>query len=136
MSTLAEKLDLLFKAFLRPDGREFSYRQVEEGTNKAVTGAYVWKIRVGRAENPGYRTLQALARFFEVPVSYFFEEEVTEEDAKNLRLAVELRRDEVADLALRTSELDAQGRRAVSDMVEYVRKAQGLPSEFNGEEEE
>jgi len=131
MSTMAEKVDLLFKTFTKPDGKEFAYPEVEEGTNKAVTGAYVWKLRTGKAENPGHRVLKALSDFFGVPVSYFFEEQVSEEYVQDLRLAAELRKAGVAHLALRASDLDEAGKRAVLEMIEYVRKAQGLESAHN-----
>lgn len=131
MSTLAEKIDLLFRTFKKPDGEEFTYQEVEEGTHKAVTGAYVWKLRTGKGENPGYRVLEALSDFFGVPVSYFFEEQVTEEDVQNLKLATELRKAGVAHIALRASDLDKAGKRAVLEMIEYIRKAQGLQSVLN-----
>lgn len=137
MSTLAKKIDLLFKNFKKPDGQEFTYQEVEEGTNKAVTGAYVWKLRTGKAENPGYRVLKALSDFFGVSVSYFFDEqEPSEEYVQKLRLAAELHKAGVAHIALRASDLDEAGRRAVLEMIEYVRKAQGLQSALNDRDQE
>jgi len=137
MSTLARKIDLLFKNFKKPDGQEFTYQEVEEGTNKAVTGAYVWKLRTGKAENPGYRVLKALSDFFGVSVSYFFDEqEPSEEYVQKLRLAAELHKAGVAHIALRASDLDEAGRRAVLEMIEYVRKAQGLQSALNDRDQE
>jgi transcriptional regulator with XRE-family HTH domain len=131
MTTLAEKIDLLFKTFRKPDGSQYTYQEVEEGTNKAVTGAYVWKLRTGKAENPSYKVLKVLSDFFEVPVSFFFEEEVSEEYLQNLKLATQLREDGVQHIALRAGDLDEAGKRAVLEMIEYVRKAQGLQSELN-----
>jgi transcriptional regulator with XRE-family HTH domain len=104
---------------------------VEEGTNKAVTGAYIWKLRTGKAENPGYRVLKALSDFFGVPVSYFFEEQVSEEYVQDLKLVAELRKAGVARIALRASNLDEAGKQAILEMIEYVRKAQGLQSALN-----
>jgi len=131
MSTLAEKIDLLFKTFRKPDGSQYTYQEVEEGTGKAVTGAYVWKLRTGKAENPSYKVLKVLSDFFEVPVSFFFEEEVSEEYLQNLKLATQLREASVQHIALRAGDLDEAGKRAVLEMIEYVRKAQGLQSELN-----
>ena len=131
MSNLAEKIDLLFKTFRKPDGSQYTYQEVEEGTGKAITGAYVWKLRTGKAENPSYKVLKALSDFFQVPVSYFFEEEVSEEYLQNLKLATQLREAGVQHIALRAGDLDEAGKRAVLEMIEYVRKAQGLESELN-----
>ena len=131
MPTLAEKIDLLFKTFRKPDGSQYTYQEVEEGTGKAITGAYVWKLRTGKAENPSYKVLKVLSDFFEVPVSFFFEEEVSEEYLQNLKLATQLREAGVQHIALRAGDLDEAGKRAVMEMIEYVRKAQGLQSELN-----
>jgi len=131
MTTLAEKIDLLFKTFKKPDGSQYTYQEVEEGTGKAITGAYVWKLRTGKAENPSYKVLKVLSDFFQVPVSFFFEEEVSEEYLQNLKLATQLRGAGVQHIALRAGDLDEAGKRAVMEMIEYVRKAQGLQSELN-----
>jgi len=91
VSSLAEKIDLLFKTFKHPDGGEYTYQEVEEGTGKAITGAYVWKLRSGRAKNPSYKVLKVLTDFFKVPVSFLFEEEVSQEYLHYLKLAAQLR---------------------------------------------
>ena len=135
MSSLAEKIDLLFKTFKQPDGSEYTYQEVEEGTGKAITGAYVWKLRTGRAKNPSYKVLKVLSDFFQVPVSFFFEEEVSEEYLQDLKLATQLREAGVQHIALRAGDLDEAGKRAVLEMIEYVRKAQGLESQFNDKDQ-
>ncbi len=134
MSTLAEKIDHLFKQFTRPDGREYTYQDVELGTGKAITDTYVWKLRSGQATNPSYRVLKALSDFFEVPVSYFFGEEVAPDYLQQMQLASQLHKAGVANIALRASGLDERGRQAILDMIEYVRKAQGLESTLPDEE--
>lgn len=133
MINLANKIDRLFREFTRPDGREYTYQEVEEGTGKAVTGTYVWKLRTGKATNPGYRVLKALSEFFHVPVSYFFDEAPSPDYVQELKLAARLRKAGVAHIALRASDLDARGRQAVLEMIEYVRKAQGLESALHEE---
>ncbi|RMH39083.1 MAG: XRE family transcriptional regulator [Gammaproteobacteria bacterium] len=134
MADLAEKIDLLFRTFTRPDGREYTYKEVELGTQKAVTDAYVWKLRMGQATNPSYRVLRALAAFFQVPLTYFFEDDLSPEYLEDLKLAAALRDSQVAEIALRVADLDERGLQAVREMVEYVRKAQGLNSTIQDEE--
>ncbi len=128
MTTLAERVDRLFQEFRRPDGREYSYLDVERGTQPTVTGAYVWKLRTGRATNPGYRVLKALSDFFQVPVTYFFQDELADSEMAALKLAARLQRESVAQLALRASELDEQALEMLLTLVEYLRQAQGLDS--------
>jgi transcriptional regulator with XRE-family HTH domain len=134
MVDFAERIDWLFKEFTNPQGREYTYQEVEAGTGKAVTSTYVWKLRTGKATNPGYRVLKAISLFFQVPISYFFEEELSPDYVKELHLATKLHQAGVAHIALRASDLDVRGKQAVLEMIEYVRKAQGLTSALNGDE--
>jgi transcriptional regulator with XRE-family HTH domain len=126
--TLAERLERLFKTFRRKDGKEYTYKDIEAGTGKAVTAPYVWKLRTGEAKNPSIRILRALSEFFGVPMTYFVED-TSEEELANLKLAAELRDPNVARIALRARDLDEDGQRAILEMIEYVRKAQGLDKE-------
>ena len=128
LTDIAEKLDCLFQEFKNPQGKEYTYQEIEEGTGRAVTSTYVWKLRTGKASNPGFRVLKALSEFFQVPVSYFFEDDVSPDYLQEMKLASQLRKQGVAQIALRASDLDARGQQAVLEMIEYVRKAQGLNS--------
>jgi transcriptional regulator with XRE-family HTH domain len=127
-TTLAQKIDALFKTFHREDGGEFSYHDVEVGTNKGITAPYVWKLRTGEAENPLFRMLKALGAFFGVPVAYFFDEHAAEEDAQNLRLVQELREADMAQIALLASDLRPDSRRLILDPIEYLH-TMGEPGE-------
>ena len=129
MSTLAEKLDLLFETIRKPDGKEYSYEDIEKGTDKAITAAYVWKLRTGKSKNPGYKMLAILSRFFDVPVTYFFSDESVpneREFAQDLQLARALRKQGVEEIAIRVSDLDKQAKQDILAMIEYVRQAQGV----------
>ena len=129
-TNLAGKLDRLFRTHLRSDGNQYSYEDVEKGTGGAVTGPYVWKLRTGKAQNPGYRVLAALSKFFDVPVTYFFAEEPVSEHEyeEDMALARSLRKAGVKQIALRVSDLDEEAREDILSMIEYVRTARGLPS--------
>ena len=124
MTTLAEKIDFLFRTILRPDGREFTYQEVEVGTDRAITGPYIWKLRTGSATNPGFRVLSALSSFFHVPATFFFENEPTDDYLQDLQLAAQLRENGIAQIALRAQSLGPEGRAAVLQMIDYVSKAQ------------
>jgi transcriptional regulator with XRE-family HTH domain len=128
MTTLANKIDRLFETCRRPDGKPYSYEDVEQGTNGAITGTYVWKLRTGKAKNPGYKALAALSQFFDVPVTYFFSEEpVSEvEYREDMELARSLRRAGVKQIALRVCDLDEDAKADILSMIRYVRQARGL----------
>jgi transcriptional regulator with XRE-family HTH domain len=78
---LAEKLEKLFDEVRKPDGSKYTQTEVVEGTNGVLTRVYLWKLRTGRATNPGFHIIKALADFFQVDTNYFSEnkESTTEE---------------------------------------------------------
>lgn len=120
----ARRLDHLFKRFTHPDGSEYSYEEVQNGTGKAVTAAYIWRLRTGKATNPGYWVIKALSDFFGVDPNYFFQNEMqaSEMVAKQARanLADRFQESSVKDIALRASELDEAGRQTLLDMIDYI----------------
>jgi transcriptional regulator with XRE-family HTH domain len=123
-TSVAEKVDSLFKSFPKEGGGEYSYRDVEEGTGGAVTATTVWKLRTGRIQRPSYQVIEALCRFFGVPIAYFSSEEpLSEEFLEDLRLATKLREMGVADIALQASDLDETAKRDILGMIHYIRTA-------------
>lgn len=64
-STLAERIDHLFRTHLSPRGREYTYREVaaamRHGTNgrrgETISAAYLWALRTGAKDNPTMRHL-------------------------------------------------------------------------------
>src|SRR3990172_9277568 len=81
-STLAERIDCLFRTQRSPRGREYTYREVAaavSGQNGVkFSPAYLWQLRTGARDTPTLRHIEALARFFGVAPSYFFDEELTD----------------------------------------------------------
>lgn len=120
----AQRLDFLFKTVTQPDGSEYSYEEVQNGTNKAVTAAYVWRLRTGKAANPGYWIIKALSNFFKIDPNYFFQDEesakIIAEERAHANLAERFQDSSVRDVALRASELDEAGRQAILGMIEYI----------------
>lgn len=131
--SLADKLNHLFATRLRADGKEHSNEQVaaairDSGVVKTLSQSYIWQLRKGTKDNPTYRHLKGLADFFDVPVSYFFDDEVTDRIDEKLAAMQEERRRivDLADsgeaqvMALRAGELSPQGRRQVMDLLDVV----------------
>ena len=83
---ISAKIDLLFRTVIRGDGREFTYDDVEQGTDGRVSRSYVWKLRHGKNTNPSLDVLEALATFFRVPPEFFFSGS-QEHETRSLRLA-------------------------------------------------
>lgn len=79
--SVSGKIDHLFRTVCRPDGREYTYDEVEHGTAGRVSRSYVWKLRHGRNRNPSLDVIEALGEFFQVPPSYFFGEALPDDGA-------------------------------------------------------
>ncbi len=122
--TLSEKLDLLFKTFTKPNGKEYTYQEVEAGTDGAVSSTYVWKLRTGKSTNPGYGVLQALSDFFGVPPSYFFNGRVSDQQLDHMRLAANLRDEGLQRIAMSATGLDEAGKALVVQLIEHMQTAQ------------
>jgi transcriptional regulator with XRE-family HTH domain len=124
--SFAQKLNHLFETVKKPDGAKYTQGDVVKGTGGVISRVYLWKLRSGRSTNPGYHIVQAIANFFDVDPSYFFEEDGDETDAISLA-----RDDDLVDkIALRSSRLDEEGKQAVLSMIDYI-----IKSKEPGEEE-
>jgi transcriptional regulator with XRE-family HTH domain len=122
--TVSEKIDHLFHTVRRPDGREFTYDDVEQGTAGRVSRSYVWKLRHGRNRNPSLDVIEALGEFFRVPPSYFFNDGGADKAATREAAAVAaLLRDPASrKVSERARGLSPQSVAAITDMVEHLRK--------------
>jgi len=131
-ATLAERIDRLFRNQLSPRGREYTYREVAA----AVTGqngttfspAYLWQLRTGAKDNPTMRHLEALARFFEVSPSYFFDDELTEFPDTEVRQLVASRNETLRQMTVTLLGLSDESLNAVLNLACRLRQLEGLPS--------
>lgn len=87
-------------------------------TGEDISSTTIWKLRTGRSDNPQFKTLKALARFFNVPIGYFGDDDSAE--AVEDRVAAEtliggsgLNREALRALV----ELSPDSRRLVADFI-------------------
>ena len=83
---LADRLDHLFQTVHPKDRGPYTGAEVAEAINRAagesvISATYVWQLRTGRRDNPTYRHLIAISRFFGVSPMYFFDESESERGA-------------------------------------------------------
>jgi len=127
--SLADKLDHLFSV-VHPAKGEYTYDQVskaiEERGGPTISAAYIWQLRKGARDNPTKRHLEALAQFFGVPPSYFFDEEAAHRVDAELELLAALRDHDVRQVALRASGLSSGSLAAIAAMIEQARQLEGL----------
>ena len=116
----ATKLKRLFKEKRKPDGSPYTQTEVVESLRGVVTRVYLWRLMTGRAVNPGYLVVKALAEFFGEDPSYFF---VNEKIHLELAKGSQKRDQLINQIALRSSELDNEGKKAVLYMIESIVKS-------------
>lgn len=129
---MADKLNYLFAHHTARNGQESSNEQVAAAIcalgEAAISQSYIWQLRKSKKDNPTYKHLQALAGFFGVPVSYFFDDEVTDRvnqqlqqlRAEQARLTALAGRDDVQLMAMRAGQLSPQRRRLVMELLNVV----------------
>lgn len=118
IDNFAAKLNRLFEEKTKPDGSPYSQTEVIAKTKDVLSRVQLWKLRTGQAVNPGIQVIQALANFFKVQPSYFFESEDVEADEQEQK-----RNKFIEQVALRSSDLDENGKQAVLFMIDSILKS-------------
>ncbi|WP_244178825.1 helix-turn-helix domain-containing protein [Streptomyces rubellomurinus] len=121
---LAARIEALFHTVRRPDREQYTNEEVaracREATGESFSTTYLWQLRTGRRDNPTKRHLEALARFFQVPPAYFFDEQQGTQIARELALLAALRDAGVRSLALRAIELSPEGLDTVNELMDVI----------------
>jgi len=116
--TFAERLSALIESARAGGLAPHSYREisaaVERAGGPAMSPAYLQQLATGKRVNPKIHYVEALAKLFGVPVTYFFDDEPTA-DADGAAGEAKL-------MAMRARELSAKGRRQVMDLLELVER--------------
>ena len=135
--TLAEKLNRLF-ATVKPGKGEYTHEEVavalREAGGPTISGTYVWQLRKGLRDNPTKHHLEALASFFGVSPSYFFDEEAAKQIDEELKLLMALRDASVKSIALRAVGLSEVSLDAVRSILDQARTIEGLQPEVEGDD--
>lgn len=124
-SSLAQKLNRLV-ATVHPAGRgPFTNEEIaaairrEQGIDLTHSAISAW--RRGTRDNPSFRHLSALAKFFGVPITYFSDDAESARIDEQLDLVAAWRDSQVRAIAMRAGELSEQGRAALLEMAIRVR---------------
>ncbi|HZU46458.1 MAG TPA: hypothetical protein VFA16_04255 [Mycobacterium sp.] len=128
---IAKRLQYLFENKRRPDGKRYSYREVlsaiEAQGGPSMSIGYLSQLVTGARTNPMMDAVQALAKFFEVPLSYFDAHESTAETNEKLKMIAALQHAGVQDVALMAVGLPPESIELVMSMIDRVRQVEGLP---------
>jgi transcriptional regulator with XRE-family HTH domain len=128
--TLAERIEQLFQTVHPHRVKPYSIREVANEINQAageqvISHGYLWQLRKGRKTNPNITQVAALAAFFGISPSYFFDAPGDEPLDPATRLA--LSDDAVREITLRAHGLPPTALRAIQEMTDSARTLAGLP---------
>jgi len=135
--SVSGKIDHLFHTVRRSDGREYTYDDVEQGTDGRVSRSYVWKLRHGRNSNPSLDVIEALAMFFRVDPEYFFNPKDENDDRalEMAEVAALLQDPGVRAVAERARGLSPTSIEAVNNLIDNlhaIEKPRGRGARGNG----
>lgn len=131
-TSLAVKLDRLFRTVHPPNRGAYSYEEVASALRQAggatVSSQYIWQLRKGKKDNPTKKHLEALARFFKVPPAYFFDDEAAERIDAQLGVLAAMRDSQVRSVAMRAAGLSPETLGAIASIIDNARRLEGLPA--------
>ena len=148
LASLKDRLNYLFET-VHPAGKtRYSIREVSEAIRKdqnfEISPAYIAHLCTGERENPGVQQVEALARFFGVPASFLFGDgnhEAVVAELVRLRTAVQAKAEldaaaaeilgdpDVRVLAIKARGLSATNLGYIANILDQIRKLEGLSSE-------
>lgn len=101
------RLRLLFESVLDFDGMPFTSGEIAARSTRMgfpISAAEIGGLRCGRYEAPTFRTVEGIARAFDIDICFFLERE----PAQNIPASVELRDPRVASMVRSLSDLSEQ----------------------------
>ncbi|MGP3705971.1 helix-turn-helix domain-containing protein [Gordonia paraffinivorans] len=84
--SFADKIGHLFEHSRDENGVRYTGKKIAEKANRlgySLSDAYISQLRTGKARTPSFRTVEAIARAFDVSVTYFLSN--PEEDLERVR---------------------------------------------------
>ncbi|MEY9956790.1 helix-turn-helix domain-containing protein [Streptacidiphilus sp. MAP5-52] len=123
LKVIATRLMILFER-RTPKGRPYTVAEVAEGTG--ISETTLKQLRRGINSNPTINTLTAIAKFFDVPPTYWVSDEDPEEQFARRDLRTAMTDAGIESIALRSQGLNAENIRFVTEAITMARKSQGL----------
>lgn len=129
----AERLDHLFETVRREDGKRYTLAQVADAINSAAgerlgSGTYIHQLRRGESDNPTYKVIVGLSRFFGVSPMYFFDEADLERGAVPAEVAVAVSDEDVREIAVDAAGLSKQSLDSVKQLISNARALEERPA--------
>lgn len=130
---IGERLDHLFETVRREDGKRYTLVQVANAINAAAgerlgSAAYIQQLRVGDSDNPTYKVIVGLSRFFGVSPMYFFEEADLERGMVPPEVALAVADEDVREIAVDAAGLSKQSLESVKQLIANARALEERPA--------
>jgi transcriptional regulator with XRE-family HTH domain len=130
---LAQRLERLFATVHPPGRKPYTIKEAAEAINEdagrpLLSYNYLYQLRRGTKAEPGHTRLAAIARFFQVPVTYFDDSEAAAQIDEQLELAAALRDQGVRHIAFRAAGLSTASLQTILAVIENARRLEGLPA--------
>jgi transcriptional regulator with XRE-family HTH domain len=92
-----------------------------------ISAPYLSHLRKGTRTNPKPEIVMALAEFFNVSPAYFYDAGYATKIDQDLSLLAQLRDAKVREIAQRSHALSDSSRQVIADMVNHLRRVEGIP---------
>jgi transcriptional regulator with XRE-family HTH domain len=122
--SFAGKLAYLIETVHPPDRGPYSYREIAAGIADhpgAMTAAHINQLVSGKQPHPRIHYVEALACFFGVPVTYFFDDAAAVQIADQITQLSAWRDTEARHIAERVVELNPRDRNTVTNLIDSMR---------------
>lgn len=122
--SFAGKLAYLIETVHPPDRGSYSYREIAAGIAEhpgAMTAAHINQLVSGKQPHPRIHYVEALASFFGVPVTYFFDDDAAARINDQITKVSAWRDTEARHIAERVVELDPRDRNTVTNLIDSLR---------------
>ena len=121
---LAQRLNALFARIPQPGSAQLytNERAAQQITAAGVrvTGTHLSLMRSGKRDNPSARLLAAIADLFDVPITYFFDDDQARSIERELVLLAGLRDADVRSILTRAADLSESSRASLGSVLNRI----------------
>jgi len=122
-ASFGDKLAYLIETVHPPGRGPYSYREIAAGIADhpgAVTAAHINQLVKGKQPHPRIHHVEALASFFGVPVTYFFDEDTAAQVMAEYELVAAMRDSRIREICRHAPRLDQQGLIAITNLIKNL----------------
>ena len=122
--SFGDKLAYLIAAVHPADRGSYSYREIAAAIADhpgAMTAAHINQLAIGKQPHPRIHHVEALASFFGVPVTYFFDDDAAAQIADQIGQVSAWRDTEARHIAERVVQLNSRDRNTVTNLIDTLR---------------